>query len=196
MKKVEDLTLKEYDEYLEEMALLNTKDFNIFRILELFGIKNGEDLEVGELNRLTRDVVAAKIEVPILRKEYTIKGKSLHPVLIIRDIKAAQFVDFQAYMSDFKLYKVLSVFLLPIKYSKSRIFKRKVRNVMKYNDGYDVVELQDLIYNNFKIGDAMALSGFFFKLSVNLLPLIQNSLMMDQMVQIERLRRKVKTKSE
>ena len=186
MKKIEDLTLKEYEIYKEE---LDSNDFNILRILEIFGIKDPDKLDVQELKKVTDYVINSRININPLKEEYTIKDKTFKAVLEIKDIKAAQYIDFQSYMKNYKLQNVLSIFLLPIEYGKSRIFHRRTKRVLAYNDGYDIIEVQNLIYENFKIGDALALSGFFFNLSEKLIPIMANSLTFQMMVKAEKIRR-------
>jgi hypothetical protein len=97
-------------------------------------------------------------------------------VLQLKDIKAAQFLDMQSYINKFKYHQIISVFLLPTE--KKGLLKKKYSPV-KYNSGYDIIKLQDLIYNEMRIGDAVAISGFFFNLSMKVLPIIQDSLMVE-----------------
>jgi hypothetical protein len=175
IKKLEELTLKEYDQYKE---LLADEDFNIFPIMSLLGYENPEDMDIREFNILTHKIINEEIITPQVKQEYTINGRIFHTVMMIKDIHAAQFTDFQTYMVKYKLNNILSVFMLPVNIKKN-IFRRNVREVMKYNDGYDMMEVQEFLYNNFTIGDALALSSFFLNLSMVLLPVFRNSLMVE-----------------
>jgi hypothetical protein len=73
-------------------------------------------------------------------------------------------------MRDFKLEEVLSVFLIP-QYRKWGKW-----HTYKYNSGYDVIKVQENLYNHMKIGDAQELSNFFLKSSVKLLGLMKGFL--------------------
>lgn len=190
MKKLSDFTLKEYEKYYE---LVKGEDFNVFEILELFGYKNSDNLEVGEFNKIVNDIFSQKIEVPPLKLEYEVNGKHFKLITMIKDIKAGQFIDYQIYLKEVKLHQLLSIFLLPITICDSSIMKRKIKKVKNYNDGYDLIELQDFLYNNFKISDAMAISNFFLNLSASLLPIIQNSLMLQmakEKIRLEKMKKK------
>lgn len=67
----------------------------------------------------------------------------------IRKITAAQFIDFRTFADKGEdgLVPILSVFLVP---------KGK-----RYNDGYDITEVQDAIRNDLTVEDAFTLSAFF-----------------------------------
>lgn len=168
MKTLNDLTIREFYEFQE----LIKDEVNPLEVLEFFGVNNTEDLEIKEFEELFSKVMSQKIEVEPIKKEYLINKELYHPVLEIQNIKAAQFIDLQTYIKDFKYEQVLSVFMLPIK--KNGLFKKK--SISKYNSGYDILKLQDNLLNNMRIGDAVALSGFFFNLSMKLLPIIRDSL--------------------
>ena len=168
MKTLNDLTIREFYEFQE----LIKDEVNPLEVVEFFGVNNTEDLEIKEFEELFYKVMSQKIEVEPIKKEYLINGKLYHPVLEIQNIKAAQFLDLQTYIKDFKYEQVLSVFMLPIK--KNGLFKKK--SISKYNSDYNMTELQNNLLNNMRIGDAVALSGFFFNLSMKLLPIIRDSL--------------------
>lgn len=73
----------------------------------------------------------------------------LAPVLDFRKINTAQYVDFQAFSKDFpaSLPQLLSVFLVP--------------EGKAYNDGYDVLEVQERV-KQIPFPDALGLAAFFF----------------------------------
>lgn len=171
MKTLNDLTIREFYEFQE----LIKDEVNPLEVLEFFGVNNTEDLEIKEFEELFSKVMSQKIEIEPIKKEYLINGKLYHPVLEIQNIKAAQFIDLQTYIKDFKYEQVLSVFMLPIK--KEGLFKKK--SISKYNSAYDMNKLQNELLDNMRIGDAVALSGFFFNLSMKLLPIIRDSLTLE-----------------
>ncbi len=74
----------------------------------------------------------------------------LAPVLDFRKINTAQYVDFQAFSKDFpaSLPQLLSVFLVP--------------EGKAYNDGYDVLEVQERV-KQIPFPDALGLAAFFFR---------------------------------
>ena len=191
MKKLGELTLKEYNEYKE---LLNSEHFNIFEIMNLLGIKDPDKLELVEFNNITNMIVSESINIPPIKKLYLVNGRYFKPVLMVKDIKAAQFTDFQAFMSgEYKLNRVLSVFLLPVDVKKN-IFKKTVYKAKNYNEGYDVLEVQNFLYNNFNIQDALALSSFFLNLSARLLPLTLGYLNRKMMKMMVKQKKQMKQK--
>lgn len=193
MRKLEDFSIKEYEQY-EEL----TKDidnFNIFEVFELFGIKNAENMEMSKFKNLTDKVINTTVLPGQLKETYTINGKKYHLVTQIKDIKAAQFIDYQIYLQKFRLHEVLSIFLLPIDTKITKILKRKVDRVKKYNDGYDILEIQKDIHEHLSIKDAFTITNFFLSLSQQLLPIIHNSLMLEKImkkIKLERKRKKLK----
>ena len=73
----------------------------------------------------------------------------LAPVMDFRKINTAQYVDFQAFSKNFpaSLPQLLSVFLVP--------------EGKAYNDGYDVLEVQEGV-KQIPFPDALGLAAFFF----------------------------------
>ena len=71
-------------------------------------------------------------------------------------------------MKNFSDEKILSIFLLP---TKKTIFNKD--KVLPYNDGYDILEVQENLLNNMKMKDAYAISDFFLILSMRLTPIFQ-----------------------
>lgn len=182
MKKIEELTLAEYDKYKE---LKDAEDFNIFELFEFLGIKNAEDLDIKQFTTLSSLVLNDGLVAKSIKEVYDVGGRKFKAVLTISDIKAAQFIDYQTYSINFKLDRILSVFLLPEK-SKGKFYK--------YNTGYDMAELQKFIYNNFTIGDAYSLSAFFLTLCIKLLPIIKNSLARETAIQMHKTQKRQKKK--
>lgn len=83
--------------------------------------------------------------------KYALGPWSLLPTLDPEKLTTAQYIDFQTFApaADEKLVELLSVLLVPEGHP--------------YNDGYDVVEVQNAIREHLSVADALALSAFFFK---------------------------------
>lgn len=84
-------------------------------------------------------------------RSYTIGGFTLVPCTDLRGITAAQYIDFQTYAKegDKFLVEMLSCFLIP--------------QGKKYNQDYDIVEVQNAIRDNLSATDMFTLSAFFLK---------------------------------
>ena len=82
-------------------------------------------------------------------KEYRLGGLTLIPVTDIRKMTTAQFIDFQNYLKegDGKDVELLSVFLVPKGH--------------KYNEGYDILDVQGAIRDNLSLLHAQDLRAFF-----------------------------------
>lgn len=80
---------------------------------------------------------------------YKICGWELDTVLAIDKMTVAQYIDYQTFVKDVDKYlvEILSVFLIPKGH--------------KYNEGYDIIEVQKAIRDNLSIVDAFSLSAFF-----------------------------------
>lgn len=82
-------------------------------------------------------------------KKYLVGGFELVPVKDFRRIETCQYIDFQTYAPDLDKYLVefLSVILVP----KGR----------RYNEGYDIIEVQKAIRDGMSVSDGVSLAGFF-----------------------------------
>lgn len=150
------MTLKEFDLY-QEMLKEDTKD--VYSILKLFGY-DIDNLDIAELKVAELEVSTMKLEDGKIKDIYIIGDRRFKSNLDLKTLKASQFIDFESYISNFKLQEVLSVFLIPQKRNK---FGKWI--TPKYNDGYDIFDTQEYLYNNFPIGEANELSAFFFSQS-------------------------------
>lgn len=83
-------------------------------------------------------------------REYRLGGLSLIPVTDVRKMTTAQFIDFQNYLKegDGKDVELLSVFLVPKGH--------------KYNEGYDILDVQGAIRDHLALPLAQDLRAFFF----------------------------------
>jgi len=105
-----------------------------------------------------------------VKREYKIGNRIFHACLNPFKLKAAQFIDFQTYLQNFKMQSVLSVFLIPV---ERKVLFKKVP--CKYNTDYDIYEVQNFLYENMTIGEASELSNFFLNWSMILLKTMKES---------------------
>ena len=166
MNQLRDLTIKEFSLYNE---LLGMDEPDIFGIFELFGL-DAKDMPMDKFQQKWNEIQQMSIIPRGVHKTYTIKGKRFKAELNHLKLSAGQFIDFQSYMRDFKLEEILSVFLIP-QYKKWGRWRTH-----KYNDGYDVIEVQDFLLNNMTVGVAQDLTSFFLNSSVKLLGLMKGFL--------------------
>ena len=84
------------------------------------------------------------------QKTYILEGWELVPLKDYRQITTAQYIDFQTFAKDVEknIVEILSVILVP---------KGK-----KYNQDYDVIELQQVLRRTLSVADAFTLIAFFF----------------------------------
>ena len=84
-----------------------------------------------------------------IAKKYILGGWELIPVRDFRKLETCQYIDFQSYAPDMDKYLVefLSVILVPKGH--------------RYNEGYDILELQKAIREEMSVSDGVSLAGFF-----------------------------------
>ena len=89
------------------------------------------------------------INVHPIAKRYLVGGFELIPVKDFRKLETCQYIDFQTYAPDLDRYLVefLSVLLVP---------KGK-----RYNEGYDILEVQKAIREEMCVSDGISIAGFF-----------------------------------
>lgn len=85
-----------------------------------------------------------------MAKKYTIGKWELIPVTDFQKITAAQYIDFQTFAKEGekRIVEIISILLVP---------KGK-----KYNQDYDIVELQNDLRKALSVADALTLFAFFF----------------------------------
>lgn len=83
-------------------------------------------------------------------KTYIVDRWTLIPVADFRKITTAQYIDFQTFAAEGekRIVEILSTMLVP---------KGK-----KYNQDYDVIELQEALRKHLSVADALSLFAFFF----------------------------------
>ena len=82
-------------------------------------------------------------------KKYLVGGFELIPVKDFRKIETCQYIDFQTYAPDLDkhLVEFLSVILVPKGH--------------RYNEGYDILEVQKAIREEMSVIDGVSIAGFF-----------------------------------
>jgi hypothetical protein len=89
--------------------------------------------------------------IPAVSKSYPVGGFVLVPVTDMREVTAAQYIDFQTFAEDrdHKAVEMLSCFLIP--------------RGCDYNDGYDVLDVHRVIREEMSVATVLSLLAFFFK---------------------------------
>lgn len=100
------------------------------------------------------------IKMHPIAKRYIIGGYELHPVRDYRKLEAGQYVDFQTFAQDLDKYLVefLSVILVP---HGTWIDEHGNRRQYRYNEGYDIVDVQNAIREEMSVADGCSLAAFF-----------------------------------
>lgn len=162
MKHLDDLTIKEFEQFTE---LMSGDDPDIYGIFELFGMDANKQT-YAEFEKNWNKIKNMTLSTKGVKKVYNINGRKFKACLNPLKLKAGQYIDFQSYMSkEFKIENVLSVFLLPME--RKNIFGKLIAK--KYNENYDVFEVQQYLYNNMRMAEANELSNFFLTWSVKLI---------------------------
>lgn len=160
--------LEEIEQQAALIAVLNDMD-----------VEDVLDLPLGTYHKLLQSI-AFLLELPSPRQapptKYKIDGVEYDVMLNIQDMSIGQYIDYQTYLKEGDKYiaELLSVFIIP---------KGK-----KYNDGYDIIDVQKKIKNSLSIVDAVTLSAFFLTLSEALI----NSTVRYSIKRMKRLMRKEK----
>lgn len=166
VKTLNDLSLKEFDKYKE---LIVEEKLDLEEVFKLFGYDITE-MDVAEMRKIETLISGMSLYKGGVKKVYNINGRRFKAQLNLTNISASQFIDYQMYLNPFDLKCVLSVILIPQKRSWFGWI------TPKYNDGYDIFEVQNYLYNNFTIGEANNLSNFFFQQSEDLLRVMKGYL--------------------
>lgn len=84
-----------------------------------------------------------------IAKKYILGGFELIPCRDFRKLETCQYIDFQTYAPDLDnhLVEFLSVILVPKGH--------------RYNEGYDILEVQKAIREEMSVSDGVSLAGFF-----------------------------------
>lgn len=148
----EDITL---DQYLQIYQLVDVEGMDEMVYAELLKVVCGEeveDLTLPEYKKMFKHLDFLKGKMPEVKakKEYILKGNKYQCDLDMTKITGSQYLDYVNYIKENKgvenFAKIVSVFLIP--------------KGCKYNDGYDIDELIELIESEMKIIDVNAISFF------------------------------------
>jgi len=152
----DDLTL---GKYMEIQAIAKQEGLEeIDRQVQILAILSGKyeeeilHLPIGEYRRLVAKasfLSSPEMTYHPIAKKYLVGGFELYPVRDFRKLEAGQYVDFQTYAPDLEKYLVefLSVILVPKGH--------------RYNEGYDVMDVQKAIRQEMSVTDGVSLAGFF-----------------------------------
>ena len=106
--------------------------------------------EYSDLARRAEFLATAPVRLPRAAKTYKVGEWTLRVQGDLREITAAQYIDFQTFapQGDAALVELLSVVLIP-------------DDAPGYNDGYDIAAVQTAIRADLSVDDALALAAFF-----------------------------------
>ena len=106
--------------------------------------------EYSTLARRAEFLATAPVRLPRAAKTYKVGEWTLRVQGDLREITAAQYIDFQTFapQGDKALVELLSVVLIP-------------DDAPGYNDGYDIAAVQTAIRADLSVNDALALAAFF-----------------------------------
>ena len=84
-----------------------------------------------------------------IAKKYLVGGFELIPLRDFRKMETCQYIDFQSFSQDLDnhLSELLSVILVPKGH--------------RYNEGYDILDVQKAIRNEMSVSDGVSIAGFF-----------------------------------
>ena len=153
------LTLAQYQEIqaVQKDESLEDIDKHIRILSVLTGMPEDELMhlpipEFTELSAKAKFLTAEGFQAGRLAKKYIIGGMELIPVTDFRKLETCQYLDFQTYAGDLDKYmaELISVLLVPKGH--------------RYNEGYDIIELQESIRREMSVTEGATIVGFFLTL--------------------------------
>ncbi len=148
LAQYQDIQAVQKDESLEDID----KHTRILSILT--GVPEDELMhlpipEFTELSAKAQFLSAEGFKAGRMAKKYVIGGMELIPVTDFRKLETCQYLDFQTYAGDLDKYmaELISVLLVPKGH--------------RYNEGYDIIELQEHIRDEMSVADGATIVGFF-----------------------------------
>lgn len=129
--------------------------------MEIISILSGNSVDqllkmpIMEFKALARNATFLEEEIPQIRKqipkEFRLGDMTLSVTTDVTKMTTAQYVDFQTFSQEgrTKLVEILSCFFVP--------------KGMEYNEGYDVLEVQNTLRRELMVADAMSLFAFFLR---------------------------------
>ena len=150
-----DISIKQYNEikdlYLD--ADLSDEDRLILQINILFGV-DALKLKTSELHKYINEMkfLGSKIPKMKIKKEYQLSNNTYTLKKDLRDVRVAQWLDWQNFLKDGadtdNYANLLSVFFFP-------------KGETEYGDGYDIEQVRSDINNHLSIAEAMSIASFF-----------------------------------
>ena len=150
-----DISIKQYNDiknlYLD--TELSDEDRLILQINILFGV-DALKLKTTELHKYVNDMkfLGSKIPKMKIKKEYQLGNNTYTLKKDLRDVRVAQWIDWQNFLkdgSDTDNYaNLLSIFFFP-------------KGETEYGENYDIEEVRRDINNHLSIAEAMSISSFF-----------------------------------
>lgn len=136
-----DETLDDIDKQVQTISILTGLDVD--------EIMHRPITEYKEMAAKAAFIAPENIHYHPVAKKYLVGGFELVPVRDFRKIETCQYIDFQTYAQDLDKYLVefLSVILVP--------------NGHRYNEGYDILDVQRAIREDMSVSDGVSIAGFF-----------------------------------
>ena len=148
--------------YMEIQAIAKDESLEeIERQAQILSVLTGETedeilhlpiVEYKELVAKSQFLNPENIKYHPVAKKYIAGGYELIPVRDFRKLETCQYIDFQTFAPDLdnRLVEFLSVILVPKGH--------------RYNEGYDILDVQKAIREDMSIADGTSVAGFFFDL--------------------------------
>lgn len=138
-----DTAIEEDDRQMEVISILSGRSVDDLLKMPI--------LEFKKLAAATSFLEQEEFPQGKMPKSFNLGGMTLIATTDITKMTTAQYVDFQNFskMGKSKLVEQLSCFLIP--------------KGMDYNEGYDVIEVQNVLRNNLTVTEAMTVFAFFLK---------------------------------
>ena len=151
-----DITIKQYNE-IKDLYLdvdLSDEDRLILQINILFGV-DALKLKTTELHKYVNEMkfLGEKVPKMKIKNEYKLGGNVYTLKKELKDVTAAQWIDWQNFLKDGggdtdNYANLLSVFFFP-------------KGETEYGDNYDIEQVRSDINNHLSIAEAMSISSFF-----------------------------------
>ena len=132
--KWNDVTLYQFNK-LQDLLKIDSNEERMFEIAELLLGEDVLDLPVSEFTKKLNELCFLQEPIPtnVPPKKVKVNGKNYYLDCLLGNITTAQYVDFTNHCKTNDICKMLSVFLIPEGH--------------KYNDGYDMIEVMNDIYD-------------------------------------------------
>lgn len=159
--------------------IFNSDLTDIEKVVEIWSILNNcssdsiYNLPKSELDNISKEVdyFFKSSQETNISPVYVINGTKYNLTTSADKMIAGQYIDYTNTLESItehnywqKASLLLAILLIPKGY--------------KYNNGYDIIKLQDEIYNSFSIIDAKAITNFFFLLLKSCIKVTQTSLIL------------------